>query len=156
MIKSTLQSLLFISILSVIISLSGCHKSTDPAPTIAQAQLAKLSKTWKVTSVTLDDASQTGYENFILMFSGASSASIYEYTTTGRPLLSPWQANGKWNFVSGSETTEIIRDKGTVDELPITYAVTETTLQLTFQFSGTGYAGRINSASGKWVMTFGL
>lgn len=155
MIKSVLQSLPLIGIL-VLASLSGCHKTSDPAPTIAQAQLAKLSKTWKVTSVTLDGASQTGYENFTVNFSGASSASVYDYATTGRPILSPWPASGTWTFVNGSEATEIIRDKGTADELPITYLVTESTLQLTFQFSGTGYAGRIHSASGKWVMTFGL
>jgi len=50
----------------------------------------------------------------------------------------------------------MIRDKGTTDELAMTYAVTETTLSITFTFNGAGYTARTGVVKGQWIFTFKL
>ena len=123
--------------------------------TIKSSQLEKLSKTWIATSVKKDNVVQTGYTNFKLTMAGTVGATSYGYATTGRPALSPWLSSGNWIFET-DPLIGIIRDKGTSDELKITYTVTSTTLQISFNFIGAGYAGRVEDVKGLWVMTFGL
>jgi hypothetical protein len=51
--------------------------------------------------------------------------------------------------------TQLVRDKGTLDELPTSYSITGNTLTLQFQFTGIGYpGGKINAASGAWSFVF--
>ena len=122
---------------------------------IQASQLEKLSKTWIATSVKKDNVDQTGYTNFKLTMDGTVGAASFGYTTTGRPLLSPWLSSGNWIFDT-DPLIGFIRDKGTPDELKITYTVTTTTLQISFNFTGAGYAGRVEDVKGQWVMTFGF
>jgi hypothetical protein len=68
--------------------------------------------------------------------------------------LSPWKASGSWEFGASPET-QMIRDKGTADELAMTYSVNETTLSITFTFNGAGYS-RTGVVKGQWVYTFKL
>ncbi len=148
-----------LSLLGLVVALltySSC-KDDKPAPEpITDVQLGKLSKTWKVDAVTLDGVDKkTDYAAFQLVLSGTKGNTSFGYTTTGRPTLSPWKSSGSWEFGTAPET-QIIRDKGTADELPMTYAVTETTLSITFTFNGAGYTSRTGVVKGQWVFTFKL
>lgn len=155
MMKSMKRVFLLVVIVSGLALLQGCKKDSGPGESTEDIQLGKLSKTWKATAVTLDGTDQTGYENFSLTISGTAGSTSFGYSTAGRPSLSPWPSSGTWAFGDSPET-QIIRDPGTGDELGITYSVTDTELQITFTFSGTGYPARTNNVKGQWVFTFGL
>ncbi|MBX2898279.1 MAG: hypothetical protein KF775_01440 [Cyclobacteriaceae bacterium] len=138
------------------LTFTGCKKGgSDPKP-ITEVQFNKLNKTWKVQSVTFDNTDRTSEytaANFQLVIGGTVNAATY--TTSGRPFPSPWKGSGTWTFGANPET-QIIRDKDTADALNLTYAVTESTLTISFQFSGTGYTSRTESVQGPWVFTFTL
>jgi hypothetical protein len=155
-----LRILALVSITAVLLTYAGCNgKDPDPEP-IADVQFDKLKKTWKINTVTLDGTDKNlppndVYKDFQLTFSGTKGTPPFDYSTSGRPSLSPWPASGKWDFGTAVET-QMIRDKGTADELAITYAVTESTLTITFNFTGTGYSARTGVVSGDWVFNFTL
>jgi hypothetical protein len=151
-----LRILSLISIAAVLLTYAGCKgKDPDPEP-IADVQFDKLKKTWKITTVSLDGSDKTtDYTGFQLTMSGTKGIPPFDYSTSGRPSLSPWKSSGKWDFGTGVET-QMIRDKGTVDELAMTYTVTESTLTISFNFSGSGYSARTRVVSGDWIYTFGL
>ncbi|MBY0434841.1 MAG: hypothetical protein K2U26_12095 [Cyclobacteriaceae bacterium] len=130
---------------------SSCKKSTSPGESIPDQQLKKISKTWKVTSVTLGGTQQTNYTNFQLTASGTAGSTTFGYSTTGRPALSPWPASGTFTFGT-DPATQLTRDDG----LPVTYIVSETQLQLTFNYTGRGIGGRVGNVEGNWIMNFGL
>lgn len=132
---------------------SGCKKDSGPGESTEDIQLGKLSKAWKASTVTLDGVDQTGYSNFVLTISGTPGNTTFTYSCAGRPSTSPWPSNGNWSFGSSPET-QIIRDPNTGDELNLTYSVTDSQLQITFAFSGTGYPGRVSNVNGQWVFTF--
>lgn len=141
--------LLAAALLGTLLTYSGCGSKKGPTLTPADAQLAKLSKTWKLTTATLDNAAQTGYANFQLTVTGTAGQTTFGYSTTGRPALSPWASSGTFTF--GTDvSTQVVRDDG----LPITYSVTDTQLQVTFTYNGAGIAGRVNNVKGVWVYTF--
>ena len=129
---------------------SDCKKSSGPGQSPQDAQLVKLSKTWKVTGtndVTLDGTPQTGYGSFTLTVNGTAGQTTFGYTTAGRPTLSPWPGSGTFTF--GSDfATQLTRD----DALAITYSVSDTQLQLTYNYTGNGFS-RTNNVKGNWVFT---
>jgi hypothetical protein len=148
--KST-KFLLLAALIGVLFTYSGCKKSSGPGQSPQDAQLVKLSKTWKCTAVTLDNSAQTGYSSFALTISSTAGQTTFNYTTTGRPALSPWGPNG--TFTYGTDyATQLTRD----DSLPITYSVSDTQLQMTFNYTGAGIPGRVSNVKGNWVFTFGL
>ncbi len=142
-------------ILSVIcISLALVQISCSKSQSISrqEVELKRLSSTWKASSVTLDGVAESGYENFLLTFSGATSASVFAYGVTERAPISPWQSGGTWKFTNDFK---IDRDPATADELKMSYTVNDAQLVLNFTFAGEGYAaGRVSSAAGNWVFTF--
>jgi hypothetical protein len=144
-----------IGLIGVLLTYSSCKKDkTEPEP-ITDVQLAKLAKPWKINTVTLDGVDKIAdYTGFTLTLTGTKGNTSFGYSTLGRPSLSPWKASGSWEFGTTPET-KMIRDKGTADELEMTYAVTETTLSLTFSFNGAGYS-RTGVVKGAWVYTFKL
>ena len=155
--KSFKLILLFLSV-GILFTLTNCGSDSKPAEPIADQQLTKLSKTWKLTSVTLDGNAVTtpSYSAFQLVISGTKGATSFGYTTAGRPSLSPWKASGTWAFVKDQEATLITRDPDSSnDKLEMTYAVDESTLQITFGFQGAGYT-RVEQVKGNWVFKFGL
>jgi len=147
-------SLLFVA--AILLTYTGCKdKNTDPPP-VTDVQFDKLNKTWKINTVSLDGTDKTAdYTGFQVTLSGTKGTPPFNYATSGRPSLSPWPASGKWDFGAAPET-QMIRDKGTADELAMTYAVTESTLTISFTFNGTGYAARTGVVKGAWIYTFGL
>lgn len=115
-----------------------------------------LSQTWKIKSVSLDGADKTsGYTGFTLVISGTPGASSFVYTTSSRPATSPWLGSGTWVF-GADPLSDIIRDKGTADELAMKYSVNDTQLQISFNFNGTGYQARTSVVKGAWIYVFQL
>ncbi len=153
-----LKYLLLIAFIGVLFTFSNCGGDKKTAEPITDVQLAKLSKTWKLTSVTLDGAPVTtpSYTAFQLSITGTKGATSFGYTTTGRPSLSPWKTSGTWSFVKDQETAKITRDPdSTTDKLDMDYTVTETTLTISFNFQGQGYT-RVDQVKGNWTFNFGL
>jgi len=136
--------------LGVILIFSGCGGKNTPAESTQDKQLGLLSHTWKVTTVTLGSVDQSStWTGFTLTITGTKGATSFAYSCAGRPALGPWPASGTWSFGT-DPITQITR---TEDTLPITYTVTATTLQLTFNYTGNGYT-RFNNVSGNWVFSF--
>jgi hypothetical protein len=141
---------------------SACKKSSSTPPSVQETQLSKLTKTWTLSSVTLDGVNKkdaNNYNNFKLTFSGtyndANPNASYAYSVSGRPALSAWPGNGSFKFGSSAET-QLIRDPDTSDQLNMTYSVagSPAVLTLTYTYNGTGYSSRTTEVNGQWVMTF--
>jgi hypothetical protein len=141
----------------VILILTGCGGKGSPAESTQDKQLGLLSQTWKITgsnsngSVSLDQNPQTSWSGFQLTITGTKGGSTFNYTCAGRPALGPWPASGTWKFGT-DPVTQIIRIE---DNLNMTYTVTPTTLQITFNYTGTGFT-RVNQVGGTWVFNFVL
>jgi hypothetical protein len=153
--KFYLKPLLSVLVIVALLGYSSCGPgSVTPTPP-EEEQLALLSGTWKAAGgdVKLDNVSKkTDYSGFQLTISGTPGATSFGYTTTGRPALSAWPSSGTWNF-GANVTTDVVRDKGnTAKELPMSYVVTENTLEITFQYAGAGEA-RTDKVTGLWVFT---
>ena len=150
-----IRILAMLGLFAVLVTYANCGGPNPPPEPVTDVQLGKLSKTWKINKVTLDGVDKKAdYTPFQLVLSGTKGNTSFGYTTSGRPALSPWKSGGTWEFGTSPET-QIIRDKGTADELAMTYAVTEATLSVEFTFTGTGYQ-RTGVVKGAWVFTFKL
>ena len=144
--------------LGTLLTYSGCDNGGGGEPTVEEVQLEKLSGTWDVkgsgANVTLNGVSQTtDYSGFELALTGTAGAASFNYTTTGRPAkLNPWPSAGTWKF-SDIPESGIIRDPGKgTEELPVSYTVSDTQLELTFTYNGAGYY-RTKQVTGTWVFT---
>jgi hypothetical protein len=147
-----------LALIIVLFTYANCGGDPPAPPPVTDVQFDKLIKgtPWKINTATLDGVDKTSdYTGFTLTFSGTKGSPPFNYATAGRPTLSPWKASGTWDFGAAPET-QFIRDKGTADELPVTYAVTEATLTVSFTFNGAGYTARTGVVKGAWVFTFGL
>ena len=154
--KITLKAFTSVLAIASLILFTGCGGGSEPTPSVEDQQLAKLSATWTISDVTLDAVSKkTDYSAFTLTISGTAGATSFGYSTSGRPSTSPWKGSGTWEFGTSAES-QITRDKGTADELPLTYSLSADgkTLQVSFTFSGTGYTARTSNVKGAWVFTF--
>lgn len=152
--KNAGKIILVVLALGSLFVINGCKKDSGPGESVEDVQLGKLSKTWNATTVQLDGTDQAGYNNFSLTISGTPGNTSFGYTAAGRPQTSPWPSSGTWSFGATPET-QIVRDPGTGDELAMTYSVTDTQLQITFAFTGTGYpGGKTSNVNGQWVFTF--
>ncbi|MFZ5970996.1 MAG: hypothetical protein ACOYXA_05350 [Bacteroidota bacterium] len=151
--KSIFKSVLLMGALATLLLFPGCGPGNPPEPTVEEVQLGKLTTTWTISNVTLDNVSKiSDYPQFQLTVTGTVGAPSFGYSTVGRPNVSPWPASGSWKFGT-DPATQIVRDSG-ADELPMTYSVTDTQLQLTFSYSGNGFTARTSNVKGTWVFTF--
>jgi len=134
------------------------EKNTEPDP-VEKVQLAKLSDTWTIASVTLDNNSRiSDFANFELTLAGTFNESSpngpYQYMVSGsRPSNNPWPpAGGTWSF--GADASEdLVRHDD--PDLSMNYTITNTELTLTFNYSGSGFiGGRTSQVSGNWEFTF--
>jgi len=150
-----LRILSLLGLVGLLLTYSNCKDNKSTPEPITDVQLEKLAKTWKINTATLDGVDKLAdYTAFQLVLSGTKGNTSFGYSTSGRPALSPWKSSGSWEFGASPET-QMIRDKGTADELAMTYAVTETTLSISFSFNGSGYS-RTGVVKGQWVYTFKL
>lgn len=154
--KFYVKPVLSVVVLAFLFGYSGCKPNgEDPRPA-EEVQLEKLSSTWKVGAngdVKLDGVSKKGeYADFQLILTGTPGATAFGYTTV-RPtgLLTAWPSSGSWNFGTDVET-QVIRDKGTAKEVSMSYTVTDTQLELTFQYAGAGEQ-RTSKVNGTWIFT---
>lgn len=156
MVQQSLKIAASALILAGFTMLISCKDKTV-GPTEEEVQLQKLTKTWNLASASLDGADPgVDYSNFTLTLSGTVGATNFSYSTQGRPIRSPWPGSGTWRFGS-VVASQVVRDPGTNDELPLSYSVTAdgNSLEITFNFSGEGYtAGRLDNVSGNWRFTF--
>jgi hypothetical protein len=161
--KASSPLLLFSSILCLFALVNCGGGGGNPEP-VADQQFTKLQKTWVISSVDLGGTDRTAeYQAGVsgdtgpmkLTIQGTKgTSSTYTYAITGRPALSPWPKSGKWEFAT-NPSTQIVRDKGTGDELAITYTVDATNLQITFSYSGNGYTNpRVSQVAGSWTFKF--
>ncbi len=133
---------------------SGCKKHhTEPEP-IPDKQLGLLSTgPWKVTAVTLDGVDKKAdYANFTLTMSGTKGQTTFNFTTAGRPTLSPWPASGNFTFDDTNPSTTLSRND--TPPVAVTYSATATQLIMSFTFSGNGYTARVGNVKGVWNFTF--
>ncbi len=152
--KIKLTILTILCLFGALMLQTSCKKSESSSPSESEIQLGLLTSTWSLSDVQLDGLPQDGFHNFELILSGSISASEFNYVTLGRPELSPWPAGGTWSFGS-SVNSQIIRDPGTDSELIMTYSINDSTLQISYAYSGDGYTGgRSENVSGEWTFTF--
>lgn len=133
--------------------ISGCGPDTPDRP-IEEVQLEKLVATWNISDVTLDGTTKkSDYTNFKLTLAGTPGQTQFSYTTSGATaLLTPWPKNGSWKFGEPVETVAIRMD---TPELPMTYSVSDTQLQVSFNYTGNGVpSSRTSQVKGQWVFTF--
>jgi hypothetical protein len=155
---------MFSRILSVLVITSlglmytGCGGGDDKEDPAEKVQLGKLSSTWNVNTVTLDGVDRkSDFTGFKLTLGGTFDAANpkgpYNYSVSGtRPTPNPWPASGTWKF--GSDVAKDLVRLDTPDQA-MTYTVTDTSLSITFTYSGDGFTGgRTNQVSGTWVFTF--
>ena len=161
-----LRTLLSVSVLGIMIAFSGCGGGKGNTEPVADQQLGKLTKVWKVKPTggvlygtglnQVDSTNNWKSRPFLLTITGTKGQTTFNYSCTGRPRRSVWPSAGTWSFVTSDPTHSITRDPGGVDELPISYTVdaSGTSLQLIItNFTGTGYT-RVSNVSGDW--TFNL
>jgi len=140
-------------LLGYLMAFSGCGPDT-PARPIEEVQLEKLVATWSLSDVTLDGTTvRPDYANFRLTVAGTAGQTTFTYSTQGATaLLTPWPRTGNWRFGDPVETVIIRMD---TPELPMTYSVTDTQLQISFNFGGNGFQPtRTSQVRGQWVFTF--
>ncbi len=153
----------FLALLFVGLALVGCKKDDSPDPT-EKVQLDKLIGTWSVTSAKLGGTTRDDFSTMKLVISGTFNSSSpegpYQYVVNGsRPNPSPWPASGSWIFGDGEAAKSIIiRDSGTANEVQMTYSTDGTTLTVSFNVTGAGWAGtaRTEQVEGDWEFIFSL
>lgn len=150
--KFYLKPVLSVLVLAVLLGYAGCKGGGSEGPTEEEVQLGKLNGTWVVGAsddVTLDDVSKkTDYEAFTLTLNGTAGSPSYNYSTAGRPALSPWPSSGTWTF-GAAPATQVVRDKGGNKQLDMNYSVTDAgDLEITFNYAGAGEAGKV---TGTWI-----
>jgi hypothetical protein len=138
----------------------GCKKDEKDKKTEEETQLEKLRAVWTLTGAT--DSNGDRFADFddpamVLTLEGNYvEGGTYNFSLTGeRPDPSPWPATGTWKF-GNNKGSQLIRDPGGVNEIPMDYTVTDSNLILEFTVpEGGGWpGGRIKSVTGDWTFTF--
>jgi hypothetical protein len=163
-IASRILSLLILIVITTFYT--SCKKDDDDKETEEKKQLDKLAGVWTLVSAndgqdrTADFLMPTTNVPLKLTLSGNYvEGGTYNYSFTGRrPDPSPWPADGTWKFGT-NKSTQMTRDPGGVNEIAMTYAVTDTDLIISFNVpdGSAGWEGgttRINSVTGDWEFVF--
>lgn len=129
-------------ILGVVVS--SCKEDPPPAKTDEQVQTEKLVGTWVLdsptpaNSVTLDGNDVSAdWETFELTLGDKT------YSSLNATFPEVWPSNGTWAF--GANVNTLVRDDG----VEISISVTDTSLQLQFDYSDAG--GRLSGVTGNWI-----
>lgn len=122
---------------------TGCKKPPPVTKTDEELQIEKLTGTWKLqagaNAVTIDITNDvtTNWTGFTLTLGNKT----YQTSSSSEALV--WPSSGTWDF--GTNVTTLVRDDG----VEISVSVTDTSLQLQFDYSASG--GRLNGIEGNWV-----
>lgn len=158
--KLLTRTLSLLTIASLGLFFANCGGDDGGGTPAEKTQLGKLLGTWEIESATLDGGNPEDktddYAGFTLEFEGTYDADNeenfpYTYTTTNRPDLSPWEANGNWGFGSNPKM-HIVRNDG----LGITYTIaSDGKLTLEYLFTEGGYENpdaRAAEVQGEWTL----
>ena len=121
---------------------SSCKKDPPVTKTDEEVQIEKLTGTWKLqagaNAVTVASNDVTAdWTGFTLTLGDKT----YQTSSSSEPLI--WPSNGTWAF--GTSVSTLVRDDG----VEVTVSVTDTSLQLQFDYSASG--GRLNGIEGNWI-----
>ncbi len=157
MMKSS-KFLIVLTLLGVSASFWQCGGDSSNPPDPKDEQIKKLSHTWKASAVTFNSTPVTGYDNFVLTISGTAGNTNIPYTTAGLTgMQTPWPGSG--NFQFGTDFSTTLKRDDHLNDMPITYSVNATTLQMTFNYTCptcTAYTGRTSVVNGSWTFTFAI
>ncbi len=156
--------LILLTLVFASVSFVQCGSDSSKPPDPKDQQITALSKNWYAKSVKLNGTDAPGYvganpaASFQIKITGTTgNYGTIPYQTTNRPagVQGPWPGSG--NFSLGSNST--FADFATVltrkeDNLLISYSVTSTELQMTFNYTGSGFTGRTSVVQGNWSFTF--
>lgn len=156
--KLLTRILSLITIASLALFFANCGGDDGDDTPVEKTQLGKLNGTWVIESATLEGAADpdktADYAGFTLSLEGtydedSDETFPYDYTTTNRPDLSPWEASGNWGFGSNPKT-QILRDDG----LGIVYTLgSDGTLTLEYTFFGDGFPNaKAAEVTGNWTL----
>jgi hypothetical protein len=135
--------------LIVLICFSSCDDSSTPAP--EELQIARLSKTWSISSVTLDgfDVTTPTYQNFVMLFRKDKSWWVPSEKT---PAFT--ESGGFWEF-NKDDLNQII-----INEVPVTleFSNEDNALKLNFSAPGTslGEGSRSKGLKGQYEFKLNL
>jgi hypothetical protein len=143
---------IFILLLAAALTQTACSDDDSPSQTAAEEQAEKLTGRWKVTTVTLDGATQEAYAETIFTLSSLTSGTNMSYTIEGNPDQSPWRVSsgGRLFFDAQDPTKYLMRE----DDVRISYEVTETTLIFEFTYAEPSTTGRVTGIVGEWKFVF--
>jgi hypothetical protein len=144
--KINFQNILSAAMLVFLLPLQGCHDSNDPTP--EEKYLTRLSTSWIIDDVTVDDREVTG------AFAGMElTVNTKKKFTVKNPVPPIWPADGSFTLlpVSGSSAYSLVRADG-IDVTVIDLTETNLTLQLQYVAPDTG--GRVKSISGIYEFHF--
>ncbi|MEJ0031564.1 MAG: hypothetical protein WDO15_14840 [Bacteroidota bacterium] len=142
--------LLMIAIGMLVLVMIDCKKDGTPEPSDKDKQLQALSFTWTCTVANKDGVVQTGYDNFKITISGTPGNNTFGYVCNGRPAMSPWPSSGTFTFSEQTAATDLTRQDG----LAVHYTVVGNTFEVTFDYNGEGFSGRVSEIPGVWVFRF--
>lgn len=156
--KLLTRTLSLLTIACLALFFANCGGDGGEDTPVEKTQLGKLKGTWTLVSATLQGGSPTpdkttDYTGFTLTLDGTFDEDSdedfpYTYSTTNRPDLSPWPANGDWGFGSNAKT-QVVRDDG----MGITYSIASNgNLTLMYNYTGPGIAGRTAEVEGNWTL----
>jgi len=136
----------------------SCKKDEDSKPE-TQIQFEKLSKSWSLTSASLDGNSRTSdFTGVVLTISGSFQSQNplgpYNYSFAGTfPNPSPWPQSDTWLFGENAVNSAIIRQS---DDIVITYTLSnnDETLGLNFNYPEGSPGARVGEVSGDWEFVF--
>jgi hypothetical protein len=147
--------------------LNSCKPNDTPEPSIEEVQLGLLKKvtTWKIDKVRFGPSNTDRTSEFTgmtLTITGTfpDTTTPYQYQVAGitNGNLTPWPQEKPlefydWKFDIADPENSIIRLN---DDLPMTYSVTATQLQLIFNYDGDGFTanGRTSAVKGSWTFLF--
>ena len=138
-----------LALLLGLVILSGCKDDAPAPPSEESVRTGLLAKSWSVgtsaNAVTLDTADEiANWPGFSVNFS-ADGTYTASNVSVGREVV--WPATGKWAYkgTTGADLNTIIREDG----VNINIAISETTLQMTFNYTESG--GRTDGTEGDWV-----
>lgn len=148
---NTTKKILLAIMITSIAALSSCGGDDSPVPVVDPTLeiIEGLSKTWSVTSVTLDNSDETtDWSGFTLNFDLSKGFTASDLSDES---VLVWPTSGSYSFPNANNANIILRSDGvqiTIEDL------TETSARLVFNITGRS-GGRINGLVGEWVFDLG-
>ena len=150
-----LNYLLSAVVLLAVLVTVGCSKDDGPGKTAEEQVTEKMSKTWVMSSATLESQPVTDLSGLTLTITDALAYSTNSNSVTRTP--NPWPVGGSWAFkteITDASTGSFVITRDS--ELDINVTLTDTNLTLNFLFDDTHTTneGREDAVKGSWVFVY--